>query len=119
MPIFEFRCQECRRRFSLLVGVVADGPERKCPRCGSASLEKLISRFSALKGEDAILDSLADQDMPEDMESPREMAQWIRKMSREMGEEAGDDFDELIEEAIAEEETAGASDGDNGASPLE
>ena len=60
MPLFEFRCEECRRRFTLLVGVVAASSARQCPRCGSERVRKLISRFAVARSEDDLLDSMAD-----------------------------------------------------------
>ena len=113
MPIFEYRCGECRRRFSLLVGVVAGGTEMRCPRCGSEQLQKLISRFATTRSEDDLMDDLADPTKMGDLEDPKQMAQWMKRVGREMGEDIGDDFDELVEEAAAEE-AAGGPLGDDG-----
>jgi putative FmdB family regulatory protein len=103
MPLFEYRCQECKRRFTLLVGMVAEAPKQECPRCGSTQLQKLISRFAVARAEDDILDEMADPASLGDPDDPRAMADWMRRVSREMGEELGDDFDELVEEAAREE----------------
>lgn len=46
MPLFEYRCNECGRRFDLLVGVVAEKVELRCPRCGSRRATKLMSRIA-------------------------------------------------------------------------
>lgn len=47
MPIFEYRCKECEKRFETLVL----GRERPlCPACRSAKLEKLLSTFAAVTG---------------------------------------------------------------------
>lgn len=114
MPIFEFRCGDCRRRFSLLVGVVAGNAEPKCPRCGSDQLSKLISRFAVARSEDDMLDEMADPARMGDMEDPRDMARWMKQMGREMGEDLGEDFDEMVDEAVREE-AEGGGDGDDGA----
>jgi putative FmdB family regulatory protein len=108
MPLFEYRCEDCRRRFTLLVGMTAEVPTQACPRCGSTQFRKLISRFAVARSEDDILDSIADPTGLGDPEDPRAMASWMRKVSREMGEDLGDDFDELVEEAVREEETGPA-----------
>lgn len=107
MPIFEYRCGECRRKFSLLVGVVAQAAEQKCPRCGSTSMTKLISRFSVARNEDDLLDDLADPSKIGDPDDPKAMMDWMKRVGREMGEDMGDDFDELVEEAAREELGAG------------
>ncbi|MCC2668846.1 MAG: putative regulatory protein FmdB [Armatimonadetes bacterium] len=111
MPLFEYRCEECKRKFTLLVGVVAQGPALACPRCGSASIRKLISRFRVARSEDDILDGMADPSALGDPEDPKAMADWMRRVSREMGEDLGDDFDELVEEAVREEGAGEAGDG--------
>jgi putative FmdB family regulatory protein len=103
MPIFEYRCAGCRRKFSLLVGVVAGGSEARCPTCGSEQIQKLISRFAVARSEDDLMDDLADPSKIGDMEDPRQMVQWMKRMGKEMGEDLGDDFDELVEEAAREE----------------
>jgi putative FmdB family regulatory protein len=108
MPLFEYRCEDCRRKFTLLVGMVAQPTAQVCPRCGSASLRKLISRFRVARSEDDILDSVADPTTMGDPDDPKEMAAWMRRVSREMGEEVDDDFEELVEEAVREEETGPA-----------
>ena len=59
MPLFEYRCKNCQRRFTALVGVVADAKPPACPSCKSTGLTKLMSRVSALRSEDALLDALA------------------------------------------------------------
>jgi len=51
MPLFEYRCNHCQRKFSLLVGVTAKKPKRVCPRCGSRRIAKLISRISPVVRE--------------------------------------------------------------------
>jgi putative FmdB family regulatory protein len=113
MPIFEYRCAACRRKFSLLVGVVAGGSDPRCPKCGGAELQKLISRFAVARSEDDLLDDLADPSQIGDMEDPRQMVQWMKRMGKEMGEDLGDDFDELVEEAAREEAEGAPEEGDD------
>jgi putative FmdB family regulatory protein len=43
MPLFEYECLECRRRFEHLTRST-DSPT--CPSCGGARLEKLLSVFA-------------------------------------------------------------------------
>ncbi|MBN1289054.1 MAG: zinc ribbon domain-containing protein [Actinobacteria bacterium] len=42
MPIFEFRCNDCRESFEKLC---REGQEVVCPECGGADLKKLFSTF--------------------------------------------------------------------------
>jgi putative FmdB family regulatory protein len=50
MPLFEYSCRKCSRRFERLV-FGAETPE--CPSCGSPDLEKLLSAFAVGGGSDA------------------------------------------------------------------
>jgi putative FmdB family regulatory protein len=44
MPIFEYECEKCGRLFEELV--MSGAQEVVCPSCGSARVEKLISRIA-------------------------------------------------------------------------
>jgi putative FmdB family regulatory protein len=101
MPIYEYRCAECKKRMSLLTLSVSHTLFAACTFCGSAKLERLMSRFAAPKSEEARLESLADPSKFGDLDEndPQSMARFMKKMGKEMGEDIGDDFDEALEEA--------------------
>jgi len=105
MPIYEYECQGCRRRISLLIRTVQAAQGPRCPRCGSAELSRLMSRFATVKSEDARLDSLADPSSLGDLDEndPRSVAQFVKKMGHEMGEDLGEDLDAAMDEAMDEE----------------
>ena len=42
MPIYEYACKACGETAEILQKV-SDPPEKKCPACGKAKLEKLVS----------------------------------------------------------------------------
>ena len=98
MPIYEFSCKSCSNRVSIFVRSISSEVSGKCDRCGSADLERLISRVVVLKsGGD--FDSLDEDRMLSgfDENDPKAMAAWARKMQREMGEDAGPEFEEMVE----------------------
>ena len=45
MPIYEYRCKECREDFEQLVLPSSDAPPR-CPSCGSGEAERVMSLSS-------------------------------------------------------------------------
>lgn len=112
MPIYEYDCHGCRRRVSLLVMSPSTAAPPQCPRCGSAELSRLMSRFSTVKSEDARLESLGDPSQYGDLDEndPRSVARFMKRMGQEMGEDLGGDLDAAIEESMAE-------DGDTGGEP--
>ncbi len=100
MPIYEYRCNQCGRRTSVLVRNVAerDTAVSHCPRCGSTDLRRLVSRVAVLRSEESRLDNLSQSPSFGDLDEndPRSMGRWMRQMSREMGEDLGPEFDEVV-----------------------
>ena len=47
MPLFEFRCKKCGKKFEELVMSATKDEKLNCPHCGSTRVEKLISTFAA------------------------------------------------------------------------
>jgi putative FmdB family regulatory protein len=45
MPIYEYACKRCGKRFEELVPARTEA-KLSCPRCGSADLERLFSPFA-------------------------------------------------------------------------
>lgn len=116
MPIFEFRCGHCGRKFSALVGVVADAPPPKCPGCGrDDSLSKLVSRFARLRSDDEALDDLADQADGIDENDPKALRRLMKDMAGGMGDDLDpDEFESVMDEAMDEEAgDAGGADADD------
>ena len=113
MPIYEYECGDCRRRVSLLIRTQADAALPTCPRCGSAALSRLMSRFASPKSEDARLDALGDSSSFGDLDEndPASVGRLMKKMGREFGDDLGDDFEEAMDETLAEGD-AGGSDPD-------
>jgi putative FmdB family regulatory protein len=113
VPIYEYECQGCRRRVSLLIRTLHAAEAPRCPRCGSPELSRLMSRFATVKSEDARLDSLSDPSSFGDLDEndPRSVAQFVKKMGSEMGEDLGPDLDAAMDEAMAEGDAGGDEDG--------
>jgi len=51
MPIYEYRCEECKKRSSLLVGF--SSPDPACPHCGKPALRRLVSTFATVSSGDS------------------------------------------------------------------
>ena len=104
MPIYEYRCNDCRRRVSVFwrtISVAQEGTP-SCPRCGGNSLTRLMSRVRVIRSEDSRMDDMADMSGFPDLDEndPRSLGRWMRKMKDEMGSEIDDDmgaeFDEVV-----------------------
>jgi len=103
MPIYEYRCLDCKRRVSIFWKSFGDLERQdaapQCPRCGGSHLTRLISRVAVLRSEESRLDDLSDDSMLDglDEEDPKSIARWMRRMSRETGEDLGPEFDEVVD----------------------
>lgn len=101
MPIYEYRCRKCGRRYSVLTLRVSETPSPECDRCGSRAATRLLSRFAMPKSEDARLDALSDPTALGDLDEsdPKSVSRWMRRMGKEMGEDlGGEDFDQMMDE---------------------
>jgi putative FmdB family regulatory protein len=102
MPIYEYRCRKCGKRFSVLTLRVSETPTVRCEKCGSRAADRLMSRFAMPKSEEARMEALADPSNLGglDENDPKSVSRWMRKMGKEMGEDlGGEDFDEMLDEA--------------------
>jgi putative FmdB family regulatory protein len=104
MPIYEFRCNACRRRTSVFTRSIGAPERATCEHCGSTETSRLMSRVAVLRsggdgGGSFDESSLADVDEND----PRSMARWVRKMSRQMGEPLDADMEAEIERMEAGE----------------
>jgi len=129
MPVYEYRCQGCKRRVSLFFRSFSAVSDPVCPRCGSTQLTKLVSRVAVMKSEESRLDEMADPSSLAglDENDPKSIAGWARKMGQEMGEDLGPEYEEMVDRMEAGEMpddegmggAPGMDDGDMGASPLD
>ena len=106
MPIYEYRCADCRKKTTVVTLSVGAAVEPVCQHCGGRSLKKLVSRVAVRRSEESRMESLADPSSLSglDENDPKSVARWMKKMGREMGEEAGEDFDEEVDKAMEEAE---------------
>lgn len=100
MPVYEFRCQDCRRLVRLTYSF--DEYEQAtptCSHCGSQKLQRRIGRVALARGDDARMDSLIDDDALANLseDDPRALGRLMRQMSSEMGEDLGEEFGEVVD----------------------
>lgn len=104
VPVYEYRCGECSRKFSALIGMVAEPDEERCPNCGSRNTVKLVSRFARVRNEDDRVDDLADRlEGMAEPESSGEMRSMMREMGKAMDEDVSDEMEELFEAEMSGE----------------
>jgi putative FmdB family regulatory protein len=123
MPSYDFRCKQCRRKFTLTYATYAEADEDipHCPKCDSTDLSRLITRVGIAMGEEAHLERTADrfEQVGFDEEDPRAIGRFMREMSTEADEDLGPEFHEIVdrlesgEDPDSIEKTLGGAEGDS------
>ena len=106
MPVYEYRCTQCRHKTALFVRAPSTPAAPACERCGSDKLSRLFSTFAVHRSSAGSSEDLDDDGAFGDMDEsdPRAMARMMRGMGNEMGEELGPEFDEMVDRVEAGEE---------------
>ena len=99
MPNYDYRCKDCKRRFSVFMTYKEYGvKENLCIHCGSKNVTRLIGRIRIAKSEESRLENLADPAALEGLEDdPVALGRMMRRMSGEMGEEMPPEFGEVVD----------------------
>ena len=97
MPIYEYRCEECRKVTSLFVRSANAAIEARCEHCGSASMSRMVSRVNRVQTQADIADRYS---RPEDAyRDPRQIGQWVEQRFAEYGMDIPDDTRQMIDAA--------------------
>lgn len=120
MPIYEFYCKDCNTIFNFYSPRINVNKRPLCPRCNKIELEKVVSRFSFIKGvkeenNEALPDidetklakamSLIEregQNLNED--DPKKAAQLMRKICNVTGLNLGSGMEEALQRMEAGED---------------
>lgn len=99
MPVYQYRCLNCRRRFEVFMTFAEYGQKPvQCTHCGSPNIQRRIGRVRVAKSEESRLESLADPSALEGLENdPKALGRMMRKMGSEMGEDLGPEFEDVVD----------------------
>jgi putative FmdB family regulatory protein len=117
MPIYEYECEKCRKRTSVLTMRVSEKVKAVCEHCGATGMRRLMSRFAMPRSEESRMDALADPSRLGDLDEndPKSVARMMKRMGREMGDEfAGPEFDQAVEEIESGGDLGDDSEGGDG-----
>lgn len=88
MPIYEFLCQKCQVKSSVLVRKMTGASISQCPACGSSDLVRAVSGFSYHKSMKTIHQEAGEPQMfqnPDYYQDPRNIGRWAEKEFKEAG----------------------------------
>jgi putative FmdB family regulatory protein len=101
MPIYEFRCNSCQQKTSLLVKSINQSLSPVCPACGSRELTRLISNFAYHKSMSTVWEESGSPDKtgPDYYNDPRNIGRWTEDKFKSMGMEMPSNVQEMIQAA--------------------
>ena len=99
MPIYEYECRICQRRFQTLVMKKDEEKQVVCPECGGKKIMKLISRVAYHVSEQDRLSSFDSNARQGDgfYRDTRNIGLHAKKRAKEMGVDLGSGFEEKLE----------------------
>jgi putative FmdB family regulatory protein len=97
MPIYEYWCPQCCRRFSIyLPSFSASSPP--CPECGKSILERRFSTFSVARTSNDVYEGiLGDTQLKRGMlrNDPKALAEWNRRMGGD--DKVAPEYEEMVQ----------------------
>ena len=99
MPVYEYRCKNCRRKVSVLVKGFSGVGDVTCNFCGGKDLTRLFSTFATVRTDQDIYgDILDDSALVNRMmhNDPTAMVEWSRRMGGTEGEKLPE-YQEMVE----------------------
>jgi len=99
VPTYEYRCQDCRRRFDLFLSYSEYGQmEIHCPHCQSVHVQRKIGRIRVARSDESRLADISDPSSLAGLdEDPQSLGRMMRQMSSQMGEDMGPEFHEVVD----------------------
>lgn len=101
MPVYEFRCDSCQGRMTVLVRRIGDPLSPACPTCGSRELSRVFSGFAYHKSLSTIHEESGQPGNagPDYYKDPRNIGRWTETKFKEMGMEMPSQVQEMIQSA--------------------
>jgi putative FmdB family regulatory protein len=99
MPIYEYQCRCCDRKFQSLVMKKEEEKELHCPDCRSSDLKRLISRVAYHVSESDRLASFDPDASQNDgfYRDSRNIGLAAKKRAQQLGADLGSGFEEKLE----------------------
>jgi putative FmdB family regulatory protein len=100
MPLFEYRCDDCRHKSTLLVYSWSRDSDRVCRGCNGPNLTRLVSGFAQGRSWGESLGWAPGGETLTDVneDDPRSIDRFMGRIKGEMGGQVTSDFEEMRRE---------------------
>ncbi len=104
MPLYEYRCGDCRSLTTALVYSCSSTNSPVCRRCGGANMTRLVSRFAFHRSwGDSLNWAPSGETLTDvDEDDPQSLDRHMDRLKEEMGGETTPDFDQMRRELSSE-----------------
>jgi len=102
MPIYEFLCQKCNTKTSILVKNITEPLAPRCATCGSNDVVRIITSFAHHKSTKTIWEESGEPQRapgPDYYKDPRNIGRWAEKRLKESGLEMPAEIQQEIQAA--------------------
>ena len=101
MPIYQYDCGDCERSVELFFRSAAKASDPRCPECGSARLQRRISKVARVRSAGQRLDdiNIAEEIGHLESKDERGFSRWAKQMGDKFDGELGSNFRELAQKA--------------------
>ena len=102
MPIYEFLCQKCHTKSSILVRNTTESFTPQCPTCGSNDLVRVITGFAHHKSIKTVWEESSEPQRSSGSDyykDPRNIGRWTEKRFKELGMDMPAKIQEQIQAA--------------------
>jgi len=95
LPLYEYRCNTCNEKTSALVYSWSENQEPDCSHCGSADVQRLISKFSVRPSWGDSLNWVPNRETTGDIDenSSASVDNYMGRIKKEMGGQTTPEFD--------------------------
>ena len=100
MPLYEYRCDDCQRRSTMLVYSWSKDADPVCSHCDGSNMTKLISGFTMRRSWGDSLNWAPSGETLRDVneDDPHSVDQFMGRIQQEMGGQVTPDFNEMRQE---------------------
>ncbi|MFN2305244.1 MAG: FmdB family zinc ribbon protein [Anaerolineales bacterium] len=98
MPTYEYRCQECHKRFEVFLSYAEyDDAKITCPVCNSIDVRRRIGKIRVARTKESRIEDMMDPSKLDGIEDdPKALGRLMRQMGKELGEDTGPEFEEVV-----------------------
>ncbi len=100
MPLYEYRCQDCHKKFDIRLSYAEyDLFVPVCPNCSSSKVQRIIRKIRVATNDLSRLSEMADPANLDSLEDdPRKLGRMMRDMRDQVGaDDLPGEFDEVVD----------------------